>query len=146
MTFLQFPRSLTFLNNKKFSISKKTLFSPTSTPASREFMTLGSMTPGTMTPDSIDVEKQIQTPLPYSVANSNNISIADAVREERKSRSGIGRYLLSEINTSWTDITLIICGFVSGLVDGLSFTYWNSFSDMQTGTSLTPQGYGISRP
>lgn len=136
MTFLQFPRSLTFLNNKKFSISKKTLFSPTSTPASREFMTLGS----------IDVEKQIQTPLPYSVANSNNISIADAVREERKSRSGIGRYLLSEINTSWTDITLIICGFVSGLVDGLSFTYWNSFSDMQTGTSLTPQGYGISRP
>ena len=126
MTFIQFPSPLAFFNNKKLSISGKTLFSPPSTPACREFMT----------PGSIDVEKQFQTPLPYCAVNSNNVSIANATREECKPRSRFGRYLLSEIITSWTDIILIICGFVSGLVDGLSFTYWNSFSDMQTGTPL----------
>lgn len=125
MTSIQISSPLAFFNNKKASISGKTLFSPPLTPASRELMT----------PVSVDVEKQSQMPLPYPVINSNNISITNATREECKSRSRIGRYLLSEINTSWTDITLIICGFISGLVDGLSFTYWNSFSDMQTGTS-----------
>lgn len=103
------------------------------------------MTPGYITPCSIDMDKQIQTALPYSVANSNNVSIADAIGEECKPRPGIGIYLLSEIDTSWTDTTVIICGFVSGLVDGLSFTYWNSFSDMKTDASLTPQGRGMSR-
>lgn len=137
MTFIQFPYPLVFFSTKKGSTSGKTLIPPPSTPASRELMT----------PGSVDVEKQSQPPLPYSVVNSNNILIADATEEECKPRSGIGRYLLSEINTSWTDITLIICGFVSGLVDGLSFTYWNSFSDMQTGTSLIQHLYGIiSRP
>lgn len=133
MTFIQFPSPLAFFNTK-ISISGKTLVSPL-TPASRELMTSGS----------IDVEKQSPKPLPYSVVNSNNILSADATKEERKPRSRIGRYLLSEVNTSWTDITLIICGFVSGLVDGLSFTYWNSFSDMQTGTPLIQHLYGISR-
>ena len=135
MTFIQSPSPLVSFSTKKDSISGKTLFSP-STPASRELVT----------PGSVDVEKQSQPPLPYPVVNSNNISIADATREECKPRSAIGRYLLSEINTSWTDITLIICGFISGLVDGLSFTYWNSFSDMQTGTSLIQHLYWISRP
>lgn len=135
MTFIQSPSPLVSFSTKKDSISGKTLFSP-STPASRELVA----------PGSVDMEKQSQPPLPYSVVNSNNISIADATREECKPRSAIGRYLLSEINTSWTDITLIICGFISGLVDGLSFTYWNSFSDMQTGTSLIQHLYGISRP
>ena len=135
MAFIQLPSPLVSFSTKKDSISGKTLFSP-STPASRELVT----------PGSVDVEKQSQPPLPYPVVNSNNISIADATREECKPRSAIGRYLLSEINTSWTDITLIICGFISGLVDGLSFTYWNSFSDMQTGTSLIQHLYWISRP
>lgn len=106
-------------------------------------MTPGTMTPGTMTPGSSDMGKQIQTTLPYPVANSNNVSITDAIGKERQPRPGLGGYLLSEIDTSWTDITLIICGFISGLVDGLSFNYWKSFSDMQTGTSLTPRGHGI---
>jgi hypothetical protein len=43
------------------------------------------------------------------------------------------RYLASDINTKQADIVLIICGFVSGLVDGVSFTAWGSFASMQTG-------------
>ncbi|KAJ5769737.1 uncharacterized protein N7511_001788 [Penicillium nucicola] len=39
-------------------------------------------------------------------------------------------------NTKHTDIVLIICGFVGGLVDGLSFNAWGSFSSMQTGNTV----------
>ncbi|GAM35316.1 DUF1275 domain protein [Talaromyces pinophilus] len=46
------------------------------------------------------------------------------------------RYLASDINTKGADIVLIICGFVSGLVDGVSFTAWGSFASMQTGNSV----------
>jgi hypothetical protein len=48
---------------------------------------------------------------------------------------GLVRYLASDINTKHADIVLIICGFVSGLVDGVSFTAWGSFASMQTGSS-----------
>lgn len=43
------------------------------------------------------------------------------------------QYLASDINTKRADIILIICAFVSGLVDGVSFTAWGSFASMQTG-------------
>jgi uncharacterized membrane protein YoaK (UPF0700 family) len=38
-----------------------------------------------------------------------------------------------KIDPHYTDIFLVMCGFVSGLVDGLSFNAWGSFSSMQTG-------------
>jgi len=47
--------------------------------------------------------------------------------------SQISQYLLVELDSRRADITLIVCGFVSGLVDGLSFNAWGSFSSMQTG-------------
>jgi hypothetical protein len=47
--------------------------------------------------------------------------------------STISRHFGADINTKNTDIPLIICGFVGGLVDGLSFNAWGSFSSMQTG-------------
>ncbi|EEA26454.1 hypothetical protein TMatcc_005275 [Talaromyces marneffei ATCC 18224] len=46
------------------------------------------------------------------------------------------QYLASDINTKRADIILIICAFVSGLVDGVSFTAWGSFASMQTGNSV----------
>lgn len=45
----------------------------------------------------------------------------------------LSRYMGMELDTSHADIVLIVCGFVAGLVDGLSFNAWGSFSSMQTG-------------
>jgi hypothetical protein len=49
------------------------------------------------------------------------------------SPSKLSQYLFTELNPRRADIILIICGFVGGLVDGLSFNAWGSFSSMQTG-------------
>lgn len=57
----------------------------------------------------------------------------DVISPEFSLRGSISRYFLAEINTNWTDGLLIICAFVSGLVDGLSFNAWGSFSSMQSG-------------
>lgn len=51
----------------------------------------------------------------------------------RPPRFGLKRYLFSEIETKWADIPLIVCSFIGGLVDGLSYNYWGNFSNMQTG-------------
>lgn len=42
-------------------------------------------------------------------------------------------YFLVELDPRRADVVLIVCGFVSGLVDGLSFNAWGNFSSMQTG-------------
>ncbi|KAJ5988101.1 hypothetical protein N7481_003311 [Penicillium waksmanii] len=52
------------------------------------------------------------------------------------SSSKLSQYLLTELNPRHADIILIICGFVGGLVDGLSFNAWGSFSSMQTGNTV----------
>ncbi|KAJ5666218.1 uncharacterized protein N7477_008666 [Penicillium maclennaniae] len=50
--------------------------------------------------------------------------------------SQISHHLLAELDPRRADVILIICGFVSGLVDGLSFNAWGSFSSMQTGNTV----------
>lgn len=74
-----------------------------------------------------------------SVHGSMNTSLTEGnqatISEEFLLCSSTSRYFLANINTGWTDMLLIICGFVSGLVDGLSFNAWGNFSSMQTGAS-----------
>jgi len=48
-------------------------------------------------------------------------------------RSTLIRHFAADIDTKYTDLILIVCGFVSGLVDGVSFNAWGSFASMQTG-------------
>ncbi|CEJ54931.1 Putative DUF1275 domain protein [Penicillium brasilianum] len=48
----------------------------------------------------------------------------------------ISRYFFVELDRKHTDIILIVCSFVGGLVDGLSFNAWGSFSSMQTGNTV----------
>ncbi|EYE98452.1 YoaK family protein [Aspergillus ruber CBS 135680] len=71
---------------------------------------------------------------------STNASLSgrnqDAISPEFSLHESVSRYFLAEINTNWTDGLLIICAFVSGLVDGLSFNAWGSFSSMQSGNSV----------
>lgn len=90
---------------------------------------------------SDDLEKQARSPYSNPLAGSTNVSIADTLNDEDESsapskRSKLGKYFLSDIDRNWTEAILISCGFVSGLVDGLSFTFWSSFSSMQTGMHL----------
>jgi hypothetical protein len=47
--------------------------------------------------------------------------------------SKMSQYLLKELDPRRADVILVLCGFVGGLVDGLSFNAWGSFSSMQTG-------------
>ncbi|QKX61968.1 uncharacterized protein TRUGW13939_09124 [Talaromyces rugulosus] len=53
-----------------------------------------------------------------------------------KKYRGITQYLVSDIDTQRADIVLIICGLISGLVDGISFVAWGSFASMQTGNTV----------
>ncbi|KAE8166296.1 hypothetical protein BDV40DRAFT_296770 [Aspergillus tamarii] len=62
-------------------------------------------------------------------------SLADN-QDETTLCSSLVRHFRTNIDTTHTDIVLIICGFVSGLVDGLSFNAWGSFASMQTGNSV----------
>ncbi|RHZ52148.1 hypothetical protein CDV55_104342 [Aspergillus turcosus] len=51
-------------------------------------------------------------------------------------RSTLIRHFAADIDTKYTDLILIVCGFVSGLVDGVSFNAWGSFASMQTGNTV----------
>lgn len=78
--------------------------------------------------------------MPVGVMNmSEHATVSRSTQDEEFDTSKsiglrvIGRHLLSDIDTKRTDIVLIVCAFVSGLVDGTSFNAWGSFSSMQTG-------------
>lgn len=73
-----------------------------------------------------------------SIAPTDQISTDETLSQKQGTLAKIrdkdlARYLASDVNTKRADIVLIVCGFVSGLVDGVSFTAWGSFASMQTG-------------
>ena len=75
-----------------------------------------------------------------SIASTGQISTDETLSQKQGTLAKIRdkhlvRYLASDVNTKRADIVLVICGFVSGLVDGVSFTAWGSFASMQTGES-----------
>ena len=70
----------------------------------------------------------------WSSGNSTNVSLSVGQAVEGGLYATMTRHFKAEIDTRYADIVLIVCGFVSGLVDGLSFNAWGSFSSMQTGT------------
>jgi len=127
------PRNLTFVDD---SLNKDALNEPS---GSRGIYSR-----------SDDVEKQARSPYSNPLAGSTNVSIAETLNEEEtpapSKRSKLGKYFLSDIDRNWTEAILISCGFVSGLVDGLSFTFWSSFSSMQTGMHPTPHPTSPSFP
>lgn len=78
-------------------------------------------------------EESKYTPGIWSSGGSTAVSVSGNQTEDNTVRSTISRHFRADIDTTHTDIPLIICGFVGGLVDGLSFNAWGSFSSMQTG-------------
>jgi hypothetical protein len=43
------------------------------------------------------------------------------------------RYLVADVNRDWADVVLILCYFITGLLDSSSISVWGSFVSMQTG-------------
>ncbi|KAK4868807.1 hypothetical protein LT330_006415 [Penicillium expansum] len=77
------------------------------------------------------------TPGMWSSGGSTAVSVSgNQSPEDNTVCSTISRHFRADIDTTHTDIPLIICGFVGGLVDGLSFNAWGSFSSMQTGNTI----------
>ncbi|KAJ5964989.1 uncharacterized protein N7479_004865 [Penicillium vulpinum] len=76
------------------------------------------------------------TPGFWSSGGSTAVSISGNQTEDNTAWSTISRHFRADIDATHTDIPLIICGFVGGLVDGLSFNAWGSFSSMQTGNTI----------
>ncbi|PGH23967.1 hypothetical protein AJ80_02029 [Polytolypa hystricis UAMH7299] len=50
--------------------------------------------------------------------------------------SRMAQHLTEEVDTKWTDMILIICSFVSGVIDSMAFNAWGSFANMQTGNTV----------
>jgi hypothetical protein len=74
------------------------------------------------------------TPGLWSSGGSTAVSLSGNQTQEGNSvPATLSRHFRAKIDTTHTDIVLIMCGFVGGLVDGLSFNAWGSFSSMQTG-------------
>ncbi|KAJ5170981.1 Protein of unknown function DUF1275 [Penicillium coprophilum] len=76
------------------------------------------------------------TPGFWSSGGSTAVSVSGNPTEDNTVYSTISRHFRADIDTTHTDIPLIVCGFVGGLVDGLSFNAWGSFSSMQTGNTI----------
>jgi hypothetical protein len=72
----------------------------------------------------------------WSAGHSTTVALqpADEDPGSQRFRSILMRHFAADIDTKYTDLILILCGFVSGLVDGLSFNAWGSFASMQTGS------------
>jgi hypothetical protein len=79
------------------------------------------------------------TPGLWSSGGSTAVSLSgNQTQEANTLPATLLRHFRANIDTKHTDIVLIICGFVGGLVDGLSFNAWGSFSSMQTGMYPRP--------
>ncbi|PLB34890.1 YoaK family protein [Aspergillus candidus] len=75
----------------------------------------------------------------WSVGGSTTVSLSGhqvALDDDTGFRSTLSRHFYADIETTHTDILLVICAFVSGLVDGLAFNAWGSFASMQTGNAV----------
>ncbi|PWY92819.1 hypothetical protein BO70DRAFT_367825 [Aspergillus heteromorphus CBS 117.55] len=73
----------------------------------------------------------------WSSGNSTNVSVsANPSFEETTAYARFVRHFRAEIDIAYADLILIVCGFVSGLVDGLSFNAWGSFASMQSGNTI----------
>lgn len=100
---------------------------------------------------SRDVERGLSRPLrpltttddlPAISAYSSFTVVDDgaSVLDESSSsfRGRITRYFTEEVDTRRSDVLLIACSFISGMIDSAAFNAWGSFASMQTGTSSIP--------
>ncbi|KIV94837.1 hypothetical protein PV10_02567 [Exophiala mesophila] len=54
----------------------------------------------------------------------------------RRNASSTKRYLYNELTVAYMSLVVIVCFFVSGLIDSVAFNSWNCFVQMQTGNTV----------
>ncbi|KAJ5217157.1 hypothetical protein N7468_010165 [Penicillium chermesinum] len=80
--------------------------------------------------------RDVKRNTPPPSEDNSDVSAATFTARKASKLQYISRYMGMELDRTHTDLVLIICGFVAGLVDGLSFNAWGSFSSMQTGNTV----------
>ncbi|KAI1275659.1 hypothetical protein F5Y07DRAFT_369222 [Xylaria sp. FL0933] len=63
----------------------------------------------------------------------------------RPLKSGWRKSMTTDIRRDWTDLVLLVCYIVTGLLDSASISTWGSFVSMQTGNTVY-FGLGIAAP
>ncbi|KAI3330421.1 hypothetical protein F4824DRAFT_505083 [Ustulina deusta] len=88
----------------------------------------------------------------YGAVNGSARSAAALIDEEqpllgggRSLKSGWRKTMATDIHREWTDLVLLVCYVVTGLLDSASISTWGSFVSMQTGNTVYI-GLGITRP
>ncbi|KAJ4515820.1 hypothetical protein HRR81_001436 [Exophiala dermatitidis] len=66
----------------------------------------------------------------------SHIEVALGTMSSEKSRGTVQRYLYQELDASYMSFVIILCFFISGLIDSVAFNSWNCFVDMQTGNTV----------
>ncbi|KAK1829428.1 hypothetical protein QBC39DRAFT_356551 [Podospora conica] len=59
--------------------------------------------------------------------------------------SRLRKHLTEDVSRDWADLVLILCYFVTGLLDSSSISVWGSFVSMQTGNTVY-LGLGLGAP
>ncbi|EAS34451.3 uncharacterized protein CIMG_05475 [Coccidioides immitis RS] len=54
-------------------------------------------------------------------------------------RTRAARYFQEQVDTERSDLLLIACSFISGVIDSAAFNAWGSFASMQTGMVFLPK-------
>lgn len=55
------------------------------------------------------------------------------------------KYLVQDVDESWSDVILLVTCFISGLVDSAVFNVWSCFVSMQTGMWSIRASHNTSR-
>ncbi|KAI1308045.1 hypothetical protein F5Y03DRAFT_350940 [Xylaria venustula] len=88
----------------------------------------------------------------YGAANGRGRSATGPGDEEqpllggaRPLKSGWRKRMSTDIRRDWTDLVLLVCYIVTGLLDSASISTWGSFVSMQTGNTVY-FGLGVAAP
>lgn len=88
---------------------------------------------GSSSSNSDDLERQTPDTIPFAKTPKFSSTKPNLFDRDLPFRYALDDYFLSEIDTAWSDLPLIACGYVSGLIDALSYNAWGNFSNMHTG-------------
>ncbi|OQE16840.1 hypothetical protein PENFLA_c026G02429 [Penicillium flavigenum] len=107
---------------------------PIKTPA-MELTDLG-LSRGSSSSNFDDVERQAPDTIPFAKSPKFSSTKGNLFDRDLPLRYALDDYFHSEIDTAWSDLPLIGCGYVSGLIDALSYNAWGNFSNMHTGNTI----------
>ncbi|CAG8017033.1 unnamed protein product [Penicillium nalgiovense] len=91
---------------------------------------------GSSSSNSDDLERQTPDTIPFAKTPKFSSTKPNLFDRDLPFRYALDDYFLSEIDTAWSDLPLIACGYVSGLIDALSYNAWGNFSNMHTGNTI----------